>query len=68
MRDVTKAVSFQANIKQENSSITAITEKFTLDRTQWNVKALSKSVFSDLKDKYVDDEIQVEVKLFATVE
>ncbi len=36
------------------------------NRTHWNVNYASKSIFDDLKDKFVNDEIELVVKLKAT--
>lgn len=65
LRGVIKTIRFNANISFENEVFKASTPKLILDRTQWNIEAMSKSVFTDLKDRYVDDEMQIEIDLVA---
>ncbi len=65
MKDQTKQVSFKANITTDGSMVKVSAPKFTIDRTLWNVTYKSKSVFDDLKDKFVDDEIGLQIELSA---
>lgn len=65
MKDQTKQVSFKANIVTDGTSVKVSTPKFTIDRTQWNVTYGSKSIFDDLKDKFVNDEIGLQIELMA---
>lgn len=63
MRDVTKSVSFKAQIDVNGSSITAKSPQFKIDRTEWNVKYGSKKIFADLKDKFINDEITLSLDI-----
>jgi len=65
MRGVTKSITFHATVTVEDNVVKATTPKIILDRTQWKIETMSKSVFADLKDKYVDDEMQIEIDLVA---
>jgi polyisoprenoid-binding protein YceI len=65
MKDVTKLIGFNAEVTVQEDKLTAKTEKIILDRTQWKVEALSKSIFSNLKDNYVDDEMMIVVEMTA---
>lgn len=65
LRGITKTIRFNANVAIENDVLIASTPKLVLDRTQWKIEAMSKSVFTDLKDRYVDDEMQIEIELVA---
>lgn len=65
MKDVTKQVSFKANITTGDGMVNVSAPKFTIDRTQWNVTYGSKSIFDDLKDKFVNDEIGLSIELAA---
>ncbi len=65
MKDQTKQVSFKANIKTDGKMLKVSAPKFTIDRTQWNVTYGSKSIFDDLKDKFVNDEIGLTIELAA---
>jgi polyisoprenoid-binding protein YceI len=68
MKEVSKSISFKANITTEGNRLTASSEQIILDRTEWNVEALSKSLFAELKDNYVNDEIKISVNLKAEVQ
>ena len=65
MKDQTKQVSFKANIATDGKMVRVSAPKFTIDRTQWNVTYGSKSIFDDLKDKFVNDEIGLQIELAA---
>lgn len=65
MKDQTKQVSFKANIMTVGKMVKVSAPKFTIDRTQWNVTYGSKSIFDDLKDKFVNDEIGLQIELAA---
>ena len=38
-------------------------EAFTIDRTKWGIKFKSKSVFGDLGDKFINDDIELKLSL-----
>ena len=65
LRGVTKTIRFNSSVEIENDVLKASTPQLILDRTEWNIKAMSKSVFTDLKDRYVDDEMQIKINLVA---
>lgn len=65
MKDVTKQISFKANITVSDDMVTVSTPQFTIDRTKWNVTYGSKSIFDDLKDNFVNDEIGLQIQLTA---
>ena len=45
--------------------MTLESEPFTIDRTKWDVNYGSKSVFDNLGDKWVSDDMEITVKLVA---
>lgn len=61
LKDITKPVTVPASIVQDDSSITLTSDAFTINRTEWNINYASKSVFDDLKDKFIDDNIELTV-------
>lgn len=65
LRDVTKEVGFKANVVISDNSVAVTTPPFTIDRTQWGVNYGSKSVFDNLGDKFVNDEIGLQINLVA---
>lgn len=68
MKDQTKNITFKANVTMDNGSIMAETSNFVIDRAQWNVKFRSPSFFSmdELKDKAINDEMGIKIKLMAS--
>ncbi|WP_417360409.1 YceI family protein [Galbibacter sp.] len=59
IKGIKKNVSFPVSHTEQGSNITLTSESFTIDRTQWNVNYGSKSVFDNLGDKFVNDEIEL---------
>ncbi|QIK58887.1 YceI family protein [Dysgonomonas sp. HDW5A] len=65
MKDVDKNITFDAKITKEGDAYKAVTVPFTINRTQWNVQYGSKSIFADLKDKFIDDNIELQITIIA---
>lgn len=65
LRDITKPVAFKANVNVANGSLTATTPLFKIDRTEYDIKVLSKKFFDNLKDDFVDDQFGIRVELRA---
>lgn len=58
IKGITKEVNFDLAFNKKTA-----TTKFMVDRTQYGIKYKSKSVFSDLGDKFVDDNFELAVNL-----
>ncbi|RRO17811.1 YceI family protein [Flavobacteriaceae bacterium 14752] len=56
----------EINFGNNNQAVKLISEEFSIDRTKWGIEFMSKSVFDDLKDKFINDEIKLQVNLKAT--
>lgn len=67
MKDVTKSISFPAMVTMDDESVTASSPAFVLDRTQWNVQYGSKTLFKNLKDKFINDEMSLQINLKAII-
>ncbi|MEZ4853895.1 YceI family protein [Flavobacterium sp.] len=65
LKGVTNEVSFPAKIEVNENGVSLVSEAFKIDRTKWGVNYSSKSVFDDLKDKFINDEIELTVKVKA---
>lgn len=65
MKDIEKNITFGANISKDGDTYKAVTIPFTIDRTQWKVEYGSKTIFADLKDKIIDDNIQLQITIVA---
>ena len=66
MKGISKPVEFPAEITITDTDVTLHSDPFKINRTLWGVNYASKSVFDDLKDKFVDDDIELEVNVKAT--
>ncbi|MBT8319677.1 MAG: YceI family protein [Gramella sp.] len=65
LKGETKNISFPVTISREGENITINSEKFTIDRTKWNVNYGSKSVFEGLGDKFINDDVALQINLKA---
>ncbi|WP_417289748.1 YceI family protein [Corallibacter sp.] len=58
-------ISFPVTITNEGDKMTISSEAFTIDRTKWNINYGSKSVFEDLGDKFINDDIELKINIVA---
>ncbi len=65
LRDVTKEIGFKAHLSIANDVVKVMTPSFTINRTNWGVNYGSKSVFDNLGDKFVNDDIGLSIELIA---
>ena len=63
IRGTTHEISFPAKVTIDNETVYAKTGEILLDRTRWGVNHMSKSVFKEMKDRYIDDEMMVKLDL-----
>jgi polyisoprenoid-binding protein YceI len=54
-------ISFPVTISNEDDMMTIESEAFTIDRTKWGVNYGSKSVFDDLGDRFINDDIELKI-------
>jgi hypothetical protein len=59
IKDITKSITIPAMISSENGITTFTSETFIINRTDFNVKYGSKSFFDNLKDKFIDDNMEL---------
>jgi len=65
MKGVTKEIGFKANIGISENGVTVNTPEFAIDRTDWGIKFMSKTFVEGLKEKFINDEIKISIKLKA---
>ncbi|GAB5565895.1 MAG: hypothetical protein Wins2KO_29580 [Winogradskyella sp.] len=65
LKDATNNISFpvETSMSEDGSSMKLKSETFTIDRTKWNVKYGSKSLFDNLGDKFINDDIELKITL-----
>jgi len=59
LKDVTKSITIPATVTTEAGVTTFASEKFMVNRADFNVKYGSKSFFDNLKDKFIDDNMEL---------
>ncbi|WP_435416415.1 YceI family protein [Polaribacter aestuariivivens] len=59
IKDVTKSITIPAMLSTEGDATTFKSETFTIDRADFNVKYGSKKFFDNLKDKFIDDLMEI---------
>lgn len=64
MKDVTKSITFPAEIKIENGVLT-VKADFDIDRTDWNIKYGSGKFFENLGDKMINDKFNLNLTIIA---
>ncbi len=65
MKNITNNVSIPVSTSVNGNAMTLTSEPFTIDRTKWNIKYKSKSIFGDLGDKFINDDIELKVNITA---
>ncbi|MFK8268625.1 YceI family protein [Capnocytophaga cynodegmi] len=66
IKGVTKEVSFPATVTVTDAEVNIVSNSFKINRVDFGVNYDSKSVFDDLKDKFINDEMELVVKVKAT--
>ena len=65
MKDKTHNITFPAVINHSENSVEIKSEPFTIDRTLWGVNYGSKTIFDNLGDKFINDEIELTITIVA---
>lgn len=63
LKGQTKSITFPASVNVADGKVTAVTPSFKINRTEWGINFMSKSVFDNLKDKFINDEIALNIQL-----
>jgi len=59
VKDVTKSITIPASISEQEGVVTFKSEVFNIDRADFNVKYGSKKWFDNLKDRFIDDLVEM---------
>ncbi len=65
IRGVKKNIAFPFSYSKLGDVISLNSESFTINRTDWGVNYGSKSIFNDLGDKFIMDDIELKISLKA---
>lgn len=66
LKGKTMPISFKASVSEVNGVVSAESEEFKIDRTKWGIEFMSKNFVDNLKDKFINDEIAISIKLKAS--
>lgn len=58
-------ITIPVNLNTIDDDLTLTSETFTINRTKWSVNYSSKSVFEDLGDKFINDDIELKIVIKA---
>jgi len=65
LKDTKNNVTFPVTISNNSGVVSLTSETFTIDRTKWNVQYGSKSIFDNLGDKFINDDMELKVMVTA---
>tara|TARA_B100000795_G_scaffold223221_1_gene178327 strand:- start:3604 stop:4272 length:669 start_codon:yes stop_codon:yes gene_type:complete len=65
MLEITQNISFPAVITNQNNMIQVKSETFIIDRTKWGINYGSKSIFDNLGDKFIADDMEITIDVTA---
>lgn len=66
VKGITKPIEFTAVLAKTELGIELTGETFKIDRTQFGIEYKSKSIFENLKDKFINDEFEISFKVEAS--
>lgn len=66
MRGVNRSVTFDATVDIHDDYLTASSVQFLIDRTEWGVNYQSRTVFANLVDNFILDDIALVINLTAS--
>ena len=65
IKDVTKEITFPATISKGDGMVTLTSETFQINRADYKIQYKSKSFFNNLKEKFINDEFDLQVSIVA---
>jgi polyisoprenoid-binding protein YceI len=65
IKGITKQITFPATLAVNKDNVTLTSDTFQINRADFNVKYNSKTFFSDLKDKFINDDFDFQVTIVA---
>ena len=67
LKGITKSVTLPANVKMNDTMVSAATPAFTIDRTEWDINFKSTAI-GTLKDQAINDEIGLVLQIVANAQ
>lgn len=66
IKGISKPIKFNASVSSKDGKVQFTSEKFNFNRTDYGIKYKSKNFFDNLKDKFINDEVEVSFDVKAT--
>lgn len=66
IKDIVKEIAFKAAVEIKDNRMKLSSEEFSINRTEWGIHYLSKSVFGGLKDNFIGDEVKIQLEVEAS--
>ena len=63
IKNISNPISFKSSISKTPEGKYTASSKLTFDRSVYNIKYKSKSFFDDLGDKFINDDIEIELEI-----
>ena len=67
MLSISQNISFPVQVTSQDSMVQVKSETFTIDRTKWGINYGSKSIFDNLGDKFIDDDMEITIDVTAVM-
>ena len=65
IKEVTKELGIKAKLDISDAGVNVSTPEFSINRTEWGIQFMSKNFFDNLKDNFINDDIQLSIALNA---
>ena len=65
--EISQNISFPVQVTSQNNMVQVKSETFTIDRTKWGINYGSKSIFDNLGDKFIDDDMEITIDVTAVM-
>ncbi len=63
LKGIDKNITFDIKASKQDNTYYATTSAFTINRTQWGVNYQSKSIFKNLTDSFINDDIEINIHI-----
>lgn len=67
MLSISQNISFPVKVNSQDNMIQVKSETFAIDRTKWGINYGSKSIFDNLGDKFIDDDMEITIDVTAVM-
>ena len=67
MLSISQNISFPVQVTSQDNMVQVKSETFTIDRTKWGINYGSKSIFDNLGDKFIDDDMEITIDVTAVM-